>query len=312
MKAVYEYNSGSTQADIVNDIVAILTGETNPASLSSACNEALTSIIATVASGWTLHDATAGTNAQVIKAPYSDNGTDDKFLKIESNATTRLIMHGYENWDAGSNTGTNATGNPTTSEYQYMNSTNGGRFYLFASSKFVCIVGEEGTNYGDNSYKGPTLFTEYTRIAPWNVTSENYPSAAIVQLGGIMAGAKKAYHIKLKDKNGVELTGANAISYGLGIGTQFNGWTNNQYFPMGIDAKVPDHNDDLQIYRLPVYLGDPDDYAIPLGEFSTLADAYMAPGGVLAYQETVDISSVEYIAMKVYTVNDMRILLRNN
>ena len=56
MYAEYAYKAGTSVLNMLNDIAAILTGETNVANLSSACDAAASQIISNVAAGWTEHD----------------------------------------------------------------------------------------------------------------------------------------------------------------------------------------------------------------------------------------------------------------
>ncbi len=73
MFATYNYSAGGTQQGVLDDLIAILTGETNVSNLSATCNKGATSITATIPAGWTLHDAAAGTVTKVIKAPLADD-----------------------------------------------------------------------------------------------------------------------------------------------------------------------------------------------------------------------------------------------
>ena len=58
--ARYNYSNTATLVNIINDINAVLTGETNKANLSAGCDQTNTFILNTYANaGWTLHDQTA-------------------------------------------------------------------------------------------------------------------------------------------------------------------------------------------------------------------------------------------------------------
>ncbi|MCP4696745.1 MAG: hypothetical protein GY862_07840, partial [Gammaproteobacteria bacterium] len=46
MYAKYFYSSGAAQADVLADMAAILTGETDPGNLADACDKASTAITA--------------------------------------------------------------------------------------------------------------------------------------------------------------------------------------------------------------------------------------------------------------------------
>lgn len=60
MYSRYNYSNSATLVNIINDVTAILTGETNEANLSAGCDQTNTFILNTYANaGWTLHDRTA-------------------------------------------------------------------------------------------------------------------------------------------------------------------------------------------------------------------------------------------------------------
>jgi hypothetical protein len=59
MYARYNYTAAATLVNIINDAVAVLTGETNKANLSVGCDQANTFILTTYnVAGWLLHDQT--------------------------------------------------------------------------------------------------------------------------------------------------------------------------------------------------------------------------------------------------------------
>lgn len=60
MYAKYNYLTTATLLNVANDVIAILTGETNKANLSAGCDQTNTSILNTYTNaGWALHDRTA-------------------------------------------------------------------------------------------------------------------------------------------------------------------------------------------------------------------------------------------------------------
>jgi len=110
MFAMYAWNSGASQANILSDIIALLTGETDKNTLSAACNKAGSAIYSGyAAAGWTVHDAAAGTNRRVISAPCAD-GVFSKFIIVDTNTTGTLSFGGCESWDSSTKAGTNYLG----------------------------------------------------------------------------------------------------------------------------------------------------------------------------------------------------------
>ena len=87
MYARYQYNSGvqaTVQANILADLLAILTGEVNVSNLSASCDKVNTTITVDNPAGWVLHDAAAGTNAKAIKAPLADDQATFKHLVLDT------------------------------------------------------------------------------------------------------------------------------------------------------------------------------------------------------------------------------------
>lgn len=135
MFAKYEYQVGATLANVMSDIVALLTGETNKANLSADCVQANTYIISTVAAGWTVYDAIAGTNAQCLRALDVGSSTY-KYLVVDLNSTGRLLSKTYESWDSGAYTGTNLAYNSDNVDLgQIISLAEGGILFCRVSAK---------------------------------------------------------------------------------------------------------------------------------------------------------------------------------
>jgi hypothetical protein len=299
MYARYQYNSGATQANILADIVKIFTGETNKANLSASCNQALTVITASVAAGWTVHDAAASSTSQVLKAPYSDNGSAYKYVELKATSTSAFDVFGYETWNATAHTGTNKTGN--TSSPQPWTSSSTGFFLLFSSSKFLAIVGQYGTTYGAGSYKGMTIVAEHSREQPWN-DGTSYPSfTAIVSTGDCLNGNKQAYFTRVKDTNGYDLTGTSAVTYLVTVGTTYGGWATVGQLPQGVNAKVLDNSGNRYIPMFPIYLFDSSVFSSPVGEISSICDIWVAPKDMLGHLESTTQNGTDYIAVSVHS-----------
>lgn len=172
MFAKYVYNAGATAANITADIVKILTGETNLANLSAQCNTTKSYIVSTVAAGWSVYDAAAGTNFQVIRATTLD-GLGYKYVGIYNDGTY-LYSIAYGVWNASTHTGNYISCNSNTSPYaQRLDLTNGGIVFLGSNARFIFSLSylPATITYGSSTGSSPNLVTEYTKIMPWNDAS---------------------------------------------------------------------------------------------------------------------------------------------
>ncbi|MBF0436441.1 MAG: hypothetical protein HQL77_13835 [Magnetococcales bacterium] len=168
MFAKYVYNGGATAANITIDIVKILTGETNLANLSAQCNTAKSYITSTIAAGWSVHDASAGTNAQCLKAATYD-GLGYKYATI-SNDGTLLYMKVYGYWNAATHAGSYLSYSSDISNYcQKVDLTNGGIVWIGSSARFIFMLSHlPATNtWGSSTGASPMALLEYTKIMPW-------------------------------------------------------------------------------------------------------------------------------------------------
>ena len=158
MYAVYNYAAGATAANVASDMIKLMTGETNKANLSADCVQANTSIVSTVAAGWTVHDAAAGTNTQVLKALCAD-GTTWKYYKFGVTSTTATVANHYESWNATTHAGTNACFLDSYGTGVWA-STQGGYFYLYVTPRNIIFFSFASAAY-QNLNGG--IFVEYTR-----------------------------------------------------------------------------------------------------------------------------------------------------
>jgi len=152
----YVYLAGITQADMMNDIVLLLTGTTDKALLSASCDQANTEILTTYApAGWTLHDAAAGTNAKVIKAACDGDAAQFKYVKISTAVAGQIFTGLWHDWNATSHVGTNLSANSETSGYgQRYSTTLAGTVYISASERQITIWGTGPAGNGMSNYGG--------------------------------------------------------------------------------------------------------------------------------------------------------------
>ncbi|OQY56435.1 MAG: hypothetical protein B6247_04055 [Candidatus Parabeggiatoa sp. nov. 2] len=293
MYAEYEYVENSQKSEILADLVAIFTGESDPSNLSDSCNKANTSIISTVPAGWTLHDAAASANSQVVKAPYVDDANSYKYVEIM--LQSRLGLSGYESFDANSHTGVNKTSNNTTSSgyTQPYSNTQAGKFYLLSSARFLVILGEYATYRGDNS-QGMIIAAEYSRTQPWNMSG--FPSFAILLSGYGLGGQPMAYIVRAMDTLGNDVIGDSV--YIASEGSSYNDWNSLDHFPQGTDTKVMDATKKRYVPFLPILLVKAKKYSVRLGDFSTISNVWVAPKSLLGQFETITEDGDEFIALQ--------------
>jgi len=183
MYASYYYTSTSTVSQILSDTVALLTGETTVANLSASCNKTLTTITASArVAGWTLHDASAGTNAQCLKAAIADNASQYKYMVIDTNTAGYILTKLYENWNATTHTGTNlASGSATTTVNQSLFVSKGGRLEISASARHALFYNIGNlTGFGNETAFSPSGIVERTRRSPWDTVANGYLPALFV------------------------------------------------------------------------------------------------------------------------------------
>lgn len=177
MYVSYFYSAGATITNILADVVAILTGETTVANLSASCDKVNTIIDASVnVAGWTLHDASAGTNAVCLPAAVAGNASQYKYLVVDTNSAGYILLKGYETWDAGGHSGTNLIYNSNTNTAaQRINTTLGGRLDISASVRHVFAFSYQNGLYGSSYGASPCGILERTRRSPWDTVANGYP-----------------------------------------------------------------------------------------------------------------------------------------
>lgn len=106
-KLAYNADNGNNNEQVLEDIKDLLLGETNLANIVGNIDIATSSIdtsFTTVA--YTLYD-TIGTNAFVFEIPYHDDAGQFFYMELFAFVTDEIHIKLWEEWDQGSNTGTN-------------------------------------------------------------------------------------------------------------------------------------------------------------------------------------------------------------
>jgi hypothetical protein len=304
MYTKYTYNPSATETNLLSDIIAILTGETTPSNLSADCDQANTTInTTTTTAGWTIHDASATPNSQVLKAPYTDT-TDFKYVEIEINTSKYLNLYAYETFDNVNHIGTNkTTHSSTSSDYSQSLGTSGGTVHILASPRFIALV-RENNDWGTNNDKGISIVAEFSRTQPWNTITSGYPSLAYIAAGYAISGDERAIMFpRAKNNENTDLTGTAATAFMATEGAIGNSLISG--IPSGPNSKIYDNEGNKYAPFLPIMLMDKDKYSYRVGEISTICDIWLPPRSLLANKELISKNSQEYIALQTYSTTHM-------
>lgn len=211
MYATYIYGAGATQANILADIILLLTGTTDVNSLSDACIKASSSITAAVnVAGWSVYDASAGTNAQCLRAAVADNASQYKYIVLDANTAGCLKCKVYEGWNSSTHVGTNlAYYSDSTTYSQPLNTTLGGRLDVAASARYVLFMALQNSTFGVGGViKSSSGILERTRRSAWDTVAAGYPPFIFAgNFNGILTECRR------KDSNqGEELSSSTPLS----------------------------------------------------------------------------------------------------
>lgn len=215
MYTKYTYVAGASQANVLSDIVALLTGTTDKATLSAACDQTNTEILTGwKVAGWTLHDASAGTNAKAIKQAYLDDAATYVYCVIDVNTANKVLLKGYRTWDAGAHTGTDLCYQSDSVSYcPQVNLAAGGQLYLSSSNGHLHITSYQSAIWGSSTGNGSTGIFQRTRLSPWDTVARGYAPFVWMNLQYSIINGQYAYSPRYKKYDGTDVTGSSAICY---------------------------------------------------------------------------------------------------
>jgi hypothetical protein len=183
----------TTGATIFQDIIDILTGETDVNNLSADCNKTTTWIeVGLHASPWVVHDPIAGTGLQILKTTQTDSG-ETKFLGIYAptpDSSPKIQFAVMSAWNEVAHTGTDyhlITGSHCTTGF-YANNSTFGSLQLFASRECMLFSqsrrnGRWGNDAAGNSADyGTVIVGEHTRGISTQIGDQ--PNWFVAPLGG--------------------------------------------------------------------------------------------------------------------------------
>ncbi|MFZ5531484.1 MAG: hypothetical protein ACOY4U_10620 [Pseudomonadota bacterium] len=286
MFARYNYKAGSTLANVIADIVAILTGTTNVNSLSADCDTANSLILNTYANAsWVVHDSAAGTNKQVLKGARFDDGTSYEYLMLDFNTSGYVIMLMYETWNATTHAGTNVSSAgswSSTTIHQRLNLTAGGSMIIYANAGKCCFMQSNiPAGIGASNANEWTGVFQRSRLSPWDTAGAGYPLSVCTT--GAKAFTQGNTSAACRYKNPA---GGDVITTGAFLQTSMRGWGSNNTSTNGNvgsttgscvqTAKIPDGaggfytplNDIRFDYQANQFLG---------GSISDVCDVWLGP-----------------------------------
>lgn len=300
MNSQYVYGAGATAANILADLVAILTGETDVNTLSASCNKAFTTIESITPSGWTLHDAAAGPNAQCIKAPLADDPETFKYVVIDTNTAGYVLTKVYEAWNATTHVGTNPAFNSDVVGYaQRISTTVAGFIHIFSTARFLLLASRYSGLWGSSTNAGPSGCFERTRQCAWDTVTAGWPPFYFCAFGDLATTGGGAWSPRLMTRSQTTLTGTSASFVG-------------QAGPMGsvsamftalatVDQKIPDEYGSSQIPMFPITWISTANMPGPYGEMSAACDIWAIPAGVAANLDIIKKGGVDYITLQAGT-----------
>ena len=171
----YVYTAAATMNNIIDDIAAILAGQTNSSLLAAAVIPD-TELDGTIATTWSVYDSATGSNNPrvILRSAISDAGAKYKFLGLGDNAGS-LVVYSYEDWNTSTNTGTNAV-----SVTWAMGIGTSKQITLSANSKSAYV---SRPAIDDSTLIAGAVVTEFDRWDIWRTTGGTYPDAILCYAG---------------------------------------------------------------------------------------------------------------------------------
>lgn len=206
MYAKYVTTSTSSQAEILSDVVAILTGTITVGSLSASCNQSLTEILTTYnVSGWEMYDNDAGTNVKVLRSACYDTSSQHKYMVVNANTAGFVAFTFCESWNTTTNTGVNF--GTSLNQSLRISTTQSTTIHLFANASMFLGYSVYGVTAGNTNGYAAFMF-EYTRWSPWDTATAGYPNWISGPTG---YGSMAAIH-RYKNQSNVDVTTSGATA----------------------------------------------------------------------------------------------------
>lgn len=286
----YTYKANASKTNILNDVVLLLTGTASLASLSTDCDQVNSVLVTTVAAGWTLHDASAGTNAKCVKAALADDANTFKYLVVDTNTTGYILFKVYEAWNASTHAGTNLSYLSDSTSYSQRISTSSFQLYLSASARHAVgfsDIGVGASNKGSASGNRFTGVMERTRQMAWDTVAAGYPPYASIY------DSTNLYAPRIKVKGSSDNTSNTAVGY---IGCSYSNTINNFSFT----GTITDSSGGEYAPLIPLLmhrLGMTGGFTDMFGNFSSVCDIWMIPTSIFSLYDEFTANSKTYVAI---------------
>lgn len=321
MIADYYYNDGYVVTDLLNDIVAMLTGETVVANLSPACNQATTIIKSVVPAGWTLHDnavpVVSGRNIQVLRSLVAGETTLYKYLivEIEDASDEDLFFYTCESWDNALHTGTNVMNinivRSKLSDSLVTSPVNSGRLMLAANSGMAFFRPRWGTEITAQ------MVFEFTPMMPWHAVGDGGPytpwcsaerTTTGIQPNGSYINADFFGIPRMKDMQNIDIVSGTAIIGRIGVGgarwAAYNINTSALTTHLTTSALMPDAVGGSAFALMPMYLHDYNNIGGVLGNISDAANVWWMNDAVTNDFSLFVVDGQDFISTSIGTTYD--------
>lgn len=210
-KIAYNADAGNDNDQVLLDIKDLLTGETVLANLtgnidtgSSVIDTSFTTV------NYTLFD-TVGTGQYIFQIPYHDDGAQFFYAELLSFSTDEIHLRLWEEWDTGSNTGTDGTQYATTGASTLVDMID------FTNSPFTVFITATArhliirTVFNSGQVKFFRGFMQYDRGEAWDTTAAGF-APALVTVNDTIA-TSLVYALPHRRSNGAIHTLANTDLY---------------------------------------------------------------------------------------------------
>lgn len=187
MYAKYAYLNTATMDQILDDIVLILTGTTNPASLSASCDTTNTEILTTLStSPWAVWDDVSATQ-QILRVEMDDDAGVYKYVGINHD-TDQIALSIAFDWNNVAHTGTNEIVADYTYHAQGFQIASGGYLHIYASQYAIVFMHESAAGLLGNSIGN----LSYGSVGVWECSRGN-PSLAVGDMPNWFIGATSMF-----------------------------------------------------------------------------------------------------------------------
>jgi hypothetical protein len=209
-KLVYKADAANTTTKIMDDVIAVLTGETVIGNLGGVLDTGASSIDTSwEAVAYTLYDTVSSTN-KVLQIPMYDNALEYFYWELTVSGS-ELDSQLWKSWNAATNVGTDGS-YYTSSSLEVFSTSNGSTSYqtvieITASSRhclFKC-------NYNASSEMDLRGWMMPDRLEPWDTVANDQKTVIHSYGSNILAGVN--YGLPCRRSNNNVYSGTSAAFY---------------------------------------------------------------------------------------------------